>query len=171
MRPQAGGGSDENTASGDNAPASGIFEADTEIVDHDGEDVLEHGLEVASSGDEEEPDPRRDLRVEAVSTRRLLTHQPKNRYCKACLRCKMQRTPCKRGASSNYGPKPDKFGDICACDHVVAYDELSKGVNGEEEALVLTLQPVGCSVTPSNPNRRRTWLRQSLVSALSGKSN
>ena len=49
----------------------------------------------------------------------------------------MQRTPCKRGASSSYGPKPEKFGDICICDHVIAYDELSKGINSEEEAFVL----------------------------------
>ena len=49
----------------------------------------------------------------------------------------MQRTPCRRGASSNYGAKPEKFGDICICDHIIAYDELSKGINGEQEALVL----------------------------------
>ena len=75
------GGSDENIASGGNAPASGIFGTDTEMVDHDGGDVLENGLEVTSSDDEEELDPRRDLRAEAVSTRHLLAHQPKNRYC------------------------------------------------------------------------------------------
>ena len=74
------------------------------MVDRDGEDVLEHDLEVAPSEDEEESDPRRDLRAEAVSTRHLLTHQPKNRYCKAFIRCKMQPTPCKRGASSNMVP-------------------------------------------------------------------
>ena len=49
----------------------------------------------------------------------------------------MQRTPCRRGASSNYGAKPEKFGDICNCDHIIAYDELSKGINGEQKALVL----------------------------------
>ena len=39
----------EPPASGGNAPASGIFETDAEIVDRDGEDVLGHDLEVASS--------------------------------------------------------------------------------------------------------------------------
>ena len=90
-----------------------------------------------SSDDDVDPDPRRDLRAEALSTKHLLIHQPKNRYCKACTRCKMQRTPCKRGASSNYGTKPEKFCDICICDHIIAYGELSKGINGEQEALVL----------------------------------
>ena len=33
--------------------------------------------------------------------------------------------------------KPAKFCDICICDHIIAYDELSKGINGEQEAFVL----------------------------------
>ena len=49
----------------------------------------------------------------------------------------MQRTPCRRGASPSYRTKPKKFGDICTCDHIIAFDELSTGINGELEALVL----------------------------------
>ena len=91
----------------------------------------------SSDEDDVDSDPRRDLRAEATSIRHLLIRRPKNRYCKACIRCKMQRSPCRRGASSHYGSRPAKFGDICTCDHVIAYDELSRGIHGEEEALVI----------------------------------
>ena len=53
IRPQAGG-LDEKTAGGGNAPASGIFEKGSANVDHDGEDVPEHDLEVTPSDDEDE---------------------------------------------------------------------------------------------------------------------
>ena len=138
--PARGGGSDSNTASGDNAPASGISEPETAVVNPGVENTAGLDLENDSSDDEVEPDPRRDLRAEAISTKHLLTRQPKNQYVlysKACTRCKMQPTPCRRCASSGYGAKPEKFGDICTCDHIIAYDELSKGVNCEQEALVL----------------------------------
>ena len=136
-----GGGPDDDPASGGNAPASGISEPETAVVNPGVENTARLDIEDNTSDDEVEPDPRRDLRAEAISTRHLPTHQPKNRYCKACTRCKMQGTPCGRGASSSYGTKPEKFGDICTCDHIIAYDELSKGINGEQEALVLPRAP------------------------------
>ena len=135
--PASGGGSDDDPASGGNAPASGASEPETAVVNPGVENTARLDIEDNSSDDEVEPDPRRDPRAEAISTRHLLIHQPKNRYCNACTRCKMQRTPCRRGASSSYDTKPERFGDICSHDHIIAYDELSKGINGEQEALVL----------------------------------
>ena len=117
MRPQAGGGLDDNPASEGNALASGNQELGTVVVDPSVAESANLEDERASSDDDVNPDPRRDLRAEAISNKHLLTHQPKNRYCKACTQCKMQRTPCRRGASSNCGTKPEKFGDICAFDH------------------------------------------------------
>ena len=136
--PASGNGSlGDDPAGGRSAPASGSHEQEAVVDNTSGGD--EEGLvpELTSSDDGGEPDPRPDLRTEAISPRHLLIHQPKDRYCKACIRCKMQRTPCKRGASSKYGPKPEKFGDKCICDYIIAYDELSKGIHGEEEAFVL----------------------------------
>ena len=129
-------------------------------------------IESNSSDDEVEPDPRRDLRAEALSTKHLLTHQPKNRYCKACTRCKMQRTPCKRGASSNYGAKPEKFGDVCTCDHIIAYDELSKGINGEQEALVLVDIATGWMFGyPVKTKSAKDVIASVIEFGLSGRSN
>ena len=60
------------------------------------DDVVDVGGEHGSSDEDDgDSDPLRDLRAEAISTRHLLTHRPKNRYCKACVRCKMQRSPCR----------------------------------------------------------------------------
>jgi hypothetical protein len=130
-------GSVVDSAGEGNALASGDLTGETLAVPPRGADTTECDESVSSSDDEIDHESRRDLRAEALSIRHLLTHQPKNKYCKACTRCKMQRTPCKRGASSSYGPKPENFGDICTCDHIIAYDELSKGINGEQEALVI----------------------------------
>ena len=38
----------------------------------------------------------RDLKAEAVSVTHLMTHTPKNPYCAACQRSKVQRKPCRR---------------------------------------------------------------------------
>ena len=87
--------------------------------------------------EDEELSGRRNLRAESTSVEHMLTHRPLNKYCNACRRCKAQRKPCKRGASSGYYPAPKEFGDSCTCDHIIAYDEMSKGINGEEEALAI----------------------------------
>ena len=39
----------------------------------------------------------RDLKAEAVSLRHLMTHMPKNPWCPACQRAKMQRRSCRTG--------------------------------------------------------------------------
>ena len=38
----------------------------------------------------------RDLKAEAISVTRLMTHTPRNPYCAACQRSKVQRKPCRR---------------------------------------------------------------------------
>ena len=88
----------DDPAGGGYAPASGISEPDAAVVDPGADNTAGLDIDDYSSGDEIEPDPRRDLRAEAVSTKHLLIHQPKNRYCNACTHCKVQRTPCRRGA-------------------------------------------------------------------------
>ena len=166
------GGPDDDPASGGNAPASGISEPETAVVNPGVENTAGLDIEDNPSDDEVEPDPRRDLRAGAISTRHLLTHQPKNRYCKACTRCKMQRTPCRHGASSSYGTKPEKFGYICTCDHNIAYDELSKGINGEQEALVLVDIATGWMFGyPVRTRSAKDVVTSVIYSALSGKSS
>ena len=88
--------------------------------------------------------------------------------------CKMQRTPCRRGASSSYEPKPQKFGDVCICDHIIAYGELPKGINGEEEALVLVDIATGWMFRYPVKSKSAKDVIASVIacsSALSGKSN
>ena len=104
----------------------------------DAHQAVENDLDCSDvEPDEEELSGRRDLRAESTSVRHLLTHRPLNKYCNACRRCKAQRKPCKRGASTGYYPTPKDFGDSCTCDHIIAYDDASKGVNGEEEAIAI----------------------------------
>ena len=136
------------------------------------EDSAGLDIESNSSDDGVEPGPCRDLRADALSTKHLLTHHPKNRYCKACARCKMLRTPCKHGASSNYGAKPEKFGDICTCDHIIACDELSKGINGEQEALVLVGIATGWMFGyPVKTKSAKDVIASVIEFGLSGRSN
>jgi len=87
--------------------------------------------------DQNELGDRRDLRSESQSLSHMLTHRPLNKYCNSCRRCKAQRKPCRRGATSGYRAVPKEFGDVCTCDHIIAQDILSRGVRGEEEALVI----------------------------------
>ena len=71
MRPQAGGGLDDNPASEGDALASGTQESSTVVVDLSAAESagLEDGY--VSSDDDVDPDPRRDLRAEAFSTKHL----------------------------------------------------------------------------------------------------
>ena len=48
------------------------------------EDEAGLALETSSSDDDGELDPGRDLRAGGISIPHLLSHQPKNRYCKTC---------------------------------------------------------------------------------------
>ena len=77
----------------------------------------------------------RDLKAEAVSRERLMTHMPKNKWCPACQSAKMQHKACRSGSS--LGPVPESWGDQATADHIVSRSEASQGLTGEKNALVL----------------------------------
>ena len=79
---------------------------------------------------------RSKLRRDALSAAHLLTHQPKNPYCWACVRAKMMRRYAKR---KRVAPTrvPLKFGDSVTADHLLAQSEESMGLFGERDALVI----------------------------------
>jgi hypothetical protein len=83
----------------------------------------------------------RDLKAEAVSREHLMTHMPKNKYCPACQRAKMQHKPCRSGSS--LGPAPESFGDQVTADHIESRSEASQGLTGEKNALVLLDRTTG----------------------------
>jgi len=79
--------------------------------------------------------PSRDLRAEATSLRHLVTHMPKNPYCRSCQVAKPQHKPHKR--SVGIGPRPTKFGEEITADHIIAESVVSQGMGGHREALVI----------------------------------
>jgi hypothetical protein len=64
------------------------------------------------------------LKTEAMSLLHQMTHFPKNPYCRACLRCKIQQvqTP-DRSKEIHREAKPTKFGEAVTADHFIAKDE------------------------------------------------
>ena len=77
----------------------------------------------------------RDLREEAVSIAHLMTHFPKNPYCKACLRARLRRMANRRrkGPKLNIAPA---FGSCVTLDHVYAHSEEMEGIDGSLDMLV-----------------------------------
>ncbi len=78
-------------------------------------------------------------KLEATSLRHLMTHHPKNIYCRTCCLAKVQHSPHKRKARSSFWkgkPQPNKFGEQITADHIVAYSERSMGVTGDCAAVV-----------------------------------
>ena len=78
----------------------------------------------------------RNLKAEAISLRHLMTHMPKNPWCPACQRAKMQRRSCRR-VDGPEEPIPPEFGIIVTADHLIAHSEKSMGMTGEQDALVV----------------------------------
>ncbi len=79
---------------------------------------------------------RVDRRREAESLEHQMTHQPKNKYCPACQRGKMQKAHARQVEGSELG-KPEQFGDQTTADHLITRDELDKGSEGQETAVVV----------------------------------
>ncbi|CAE7222918.1 GABBR2 [Symbiodinium sp. CCMP2592] len=81
-------------------------------------------------------EPRaRDLREEAKSIRHLMTHLPKNPYCDACQRAKMENVKSFRQDS----PRDkgfEKFGEHVTIDTMVLHWLGNRGNNGETDAVV-----------------------------------
>ncbi|CAE7620794.1 JNK, partial [Symbiodinium sp. CCMP2592] len=81
-------------------------------------------------------EPRaRDLKDEAKSIRHLMTHLPKNPYCDACQRAKMENVKSFRQDS----PRDkgfEKFGEHVTIDTMVLHGLGNRGNNGETDAVV-----------------------------------
>ena len=81
------------------------------------------------------------LREEAGSLQHMLTHLPKNPYCKACMQAKAQ--PPQQREEANKGQNHWKrdpaiyFGDEVICDHWIEANDVSRGLFGEVVALTL----------------------------------
>ena len=94
--------------------------------------------------DDAEPKPRmsaQQLKEEATSVRHLLTHIPKNPYCKACMQAKALPPQSRKAKNKSQfkWKRPDAkvFGDEVTCDHWIAQDDVSRGLLGETVALTL----------------------------------
>ena len=79
----------------------------------------------------------RDLKKEALSVHHLLTHMPKNRYCAACMKAKMQKAHCRKKKGESLGPRPLNFGDQITADHLISKDEASHGIDSQKVAMVI----------------------------------
>ncbi len=63
------------------------------------------------------------MKLEAMSTYHMLTHTPKNPYCTACQRAKMQRKPHrKKKQPIAERMEAEEFGDVITGDHIVTVD-------------------------------------------------
>eukprot|EP00972_Heterocapsa_arctica_P068983 10194281-Heterocapsa_arctica.AAC.1 len=61
----------------------------------------------------------KDLKAEALSREHLLTHIPKNVWCKTCARAKMNAKRARRKANkAEHQAEPRVFGDLVTADHM-----------------------------------------------------
>ena len=118
-----GGASSSSDPSGDAAPECALAVED-----------------VVAEAEDSDP-PGRDLKAEAASREHMMTHMPKNKWCPACQRAKMQHKACRRGSS--LGPVPESFGDQVTADHIISRSTASQGLTGEKNALVLLDRATG----------------------------
>jgi hypothetical protein len=80
------------------------------------------------------------LKAKAVSIDHLLTHFPKNPYCSACQRAKVQSKPAMRQGPPDEDERPQNFGDQVTADHMIVAqggNPLEAGPGGENVALVV----------------------------------
>ena len=79
------------------------------------------------------------LKKEALTTRHLLTHFPKNKFCEACQRAKVQAKPArshKKREPSDEHPAAEAFGDEITADHLDSKGPLSQGFEGANFGVV-----------------------------------
>ena len=67
------------------------------------------------------PEKEHALRAQAVSLQHLLTHLPKNPFCEACLRSKLNKVPARKIAKVAE-EQPTSFGEKVTCDHLISKD-------------------------------------------------
>eukprot|EP00971_Amphidinium_carterae_P336950 6473550-Amphidinium_carterae.1 len=78
----------------------------------------------------------------AMSRMHMLTHFPKNRFCKCCQKTKALSAPARRIRPGNEKVTVEAFGQVIHIDHLVA-GESCKGREGEKVALVVIDQHTG----------------------------
>ena len=76
------------------------------------------------------PERETRLRKEAVSLKHLLTHLPKNPYCQACLRAKLNKAPARRVRGEG-AERPASFSAAVTSDHLISKDDASLGFDGD----------------------------------------
>ena len=99
-------------------------------------------------------DPRsaeQKLKDEAVSARHMMTHVPKNPFCKVCQRAKMYRQQARRkDPDIKAGEAPKKFGDLIQADHlVVGRSKVTHGLGNEKVALFVWDRATGIKDAPA----------------------
>ena len=92
------------------------------------------------SGSASAPNPSEisRLKAEAVSTKHVLTHLPKNPYCESCRLAKAKRTH-RRDKKNRADPSvpPEHFGAQCTADQVFSATNVSQGVGGQKHAVMI----------------------------------
>ena len=127
----------ETSGSGNASSSTGPAPAvPLEVIDEQCEveiDDAEPGCDFAPS-----PAEISRLKAEAVSTKQLLTHLPKNKYCETCRLAKAKRTHRRdKKNRADASPPPQQFGEQCTADHVFSANIVSQGIGGQKYAVMM----------------------------------
>ena len=96
-----------------------------------------------SDGLEEVPvEGRRNLKLDVMSLEHLMTHFPKNPWCDACQRSRMQQAPAKRSNKESM-KHCERFGQCVTADHILAHGRISHGAGGQTDSLVVLGRATG----------------------------
>jgi len=119
--------------------AKGKTTRDTDVAESVGETNKDTSDEPAKEAEAEDvgklSEKEMTLKQRATSTRHLLTHTPKNPFCPSCQRAKLQSKPHRHAKTARSEAKA--FGDHITGDHIVTFDDIDKGFDGERDAVVL----------------------------------
>ena len=68
----------------------------------------------------------------------MMTHSPKNPYCQACQRAKMQRKPHRKSKTPvEERRQATEFADLVTGDHIITVAKVDKSIDGKSDGLVL----------------------------------
>ena len=96
------------------------------------------------------------LREKAQTTEHLLTHLPKNPFCKACIRGKTTRKHARTRQLADMTLIPTLFGEQVTADHLVSNRADSQGVEGSAYAVFIfdiAARYLDCYPTAKNGGR------------------
>ena len=80
---------------------------------------------------------RRDLKAMAESVQHLMTHWPKNPYCKTCQLAKLLRIQHRRGAMKRSDRRrPTRFGDLSMLDHLISRKDNAIGLGNKKNCVM-----------------------------------